>query len=196
MKEYFKKKKDEDNFYTPHYSLISCKAFSDSQKLVLIVMLADLEMNNCVKWCQQTYADKTNKSRDFISKFFALLVNKKLLVPSPDNKVGSRYNTYTFNTKMYELLLTSKKQVKKNKPNMQFESGNLQSQSVNLQSQSVNMQFQSVNLQSTTAHIDNIDSIENTYLYREEERDDGFSPSPSSLSDEEKVDNVLKNINI
>ena len=104
-KKYLKEKKSTEKFYSTPTSILSSKTFTDSQKLVLIVMMADLEMNEAVKWCQNTYADKTGKSRKFINTFMSLCVDKRLLIPSSKNKPGSKNNTYTLNTSMFDKLL-------------------------------------------------------------------------------------------
>ena len=193
MKEYLKKKKSEENFYSTPTSILSSKTFTSDQKVVLVVMMADLEMNGSVKWCQNTYADKTGKSRKFINAFISTCVDKGLVKPSEDNKVGSRNNHYIFNIRMFELLL---------KANNPSKFTTKRKKAVTPEDKAVTPEDKAVTPEDTTCnpggpnllpgvtHIENTDSIENTYLYREEEDDDVRTSSPSSR-DEETLEDFL-----
>ena len=196
MKKYLKDKKSKEHFYSTPTSILSSKTFTDSQKLVIIVMMADLEMNGVVKWCMNTYADKTGTKRNFIVKLFKRMVKYNLLSEGKDNKSGSRYNTFTFNTHVFELLLKS------NKPEA---FGNSTRKPVSQKPKAVSQKPKAVsqehatciseahNLYPRDTHIDSTDSIENTYLYREEEDDDVRTSSPSSR-DQEDLEDFLKEL--
>ncbi len=185
MKDYFKKLKDEHKFYSPISTLISSKTFTSDQKLVLTVMMANLEMNDEVTWCQNTYADKTNKSRNFIVRLFKKFVEVGLLIPDENNKVGYKYNKYKLNTRRFERLLSDN-----NPASLQIKHVVSKPKHVVSKPKPVVSKPKPVVSKPKPVAADyiyrSIDSTESTYLYRKE-ADDGLSPSPSSLSDEEKV---------
>ena len=187
MKDYFKKLKNEYKFYSTPTNILKSEYFTSDDKLLLIVMVADLEMNGRVKWCQQTYADKTGLHRDFVGKRFRLWSEMNLLKPSENNKRGSKYNEYGFNTHMFELMLKKPKPASRSRKKKKTCSSEPQTCSSETQTCS----SEPINMQSPATYIENTDSTESTYLYKEQ-GDDSLSSSPvqREMSDEEMVLNL------
>ena len=162
MKDYFKKLKDEHKFYSPITTLFSSKTFTSDQKLVLTIIQANLEMNGEVTWCQNTYADKTNKSRNFIVRLFKKFVDVGLLIPDENNKVGYKYNKYKLNTRRFERLLSD------NNP-ASLDIKHVVSKPKHVVSKPKHVAADYI--------YRNIDSTESTYLYSEQGEDDSLSSS-------------------
>ena len=71
-------------------------------------MLSDISMNGRVQWCHNTYADKIGKTRHSVLDYFRQLEELQILVPSEDNKKGSKYNTYEFKWQAFKEICNSK----------------------------------------------------------------------------------------
>jgi len=176
MKDYFKKLKDDHKFYSPITTLFSSKTFTSDQKLVLTIIQANLEMNGEVTWCQNTYADKTNKSRNFIVRLFKKFVDVGLLIPDENNKVGYKYNKYKLNTRRFERLLSD------NNP-ASLDIKHVVSKPKHVVSKPKHVVSKPKHVVSKPKHVAadyiyrNIDSTESTYLYSEQGEDDSLSSS-------------------
>lgn len=100
--------KKDGNYYHTYNLLISSTYWKDHFKVLLTVMLSDLSMNGRVQWCHNTYADKIGKTRHSVLDYFRQLEELQILIPSKDNKKGSKYNTYEFKWQVFKELCQSK----------------------------------------------------------------------------------------
>jgi hypothetical protein len=100
--------KKEGNYYHTYNLLISSPYWKDHFKVLLTVMLSDISMNGRVQWCHNTYADKIGKTRHSVLDYFRQLEELQILVPSEDNKKGSKYNTYDFKWHTFKEICNSK----------------------------------------------------------------------------------------
>jgi hypothetical protein len=175
--KHLKKWKDDANFYSTPTDILSTSTFSSDQKLLFIVMMADLEMNGHIKWAQQTYADKTGKTRKYVNAFFKLCVDKKLLTPYEQNKVGSKHNKYQFNLDMFKRMIEIN-----DKRYFQPVTSNDKPVTSNDKPVTSNDKPVTSNDKPVTTgnrYRSNIDRIENTDLYSEEGDDDVKTSPPS-----------------
>lgn len=85
----------DEGEYAPLYPLVLLSNLSDFQKILVSIMLNDINMNGCITWKHETYASKMNASRMGICKQFKVLTSAGILVPYLDNKAGSKNNKFT-----------------------------------------------------------------------------------------------------
>ena len=115
MKEHFKNFRKGQQFYTTYPVLLQSKYFKGNIKVLLVLMLNDLEMNGKVQWCYQTYADKSGTTKVMITEYFRQLVQLNVLVPLESNKIGSRHNKFNFSWPTFLELCKSQPVKKSNK---------------------------------------------------------------------------------
>tara|TARA_R110000765_G_scaffold236267_2_gene339124 strand:- start:9034 stop:9687 length:654 start_codon:yes stop_codon:yes gene_type:complete len=87
----------DEGDYAPMYPIISKSNLHPLEKILVSHICNDIRMNGTVTWKHQTYADKTNTSRQVIYKYFKKFVSIGLLVPHENNKAGSKSNKFDIN---------------------------------------------------------------------------------------------------
>ncbi len=85
--------KDEGD-YAPLFPVVLQSKLTPFKKLLLTLMMNDIQMNGAVTWKQSTYADKMNSDRNVIVRYMKDLIKDGILIPNENNKAGSKNNTY------------------------------------------------------------------------------------------------------
>ena len=113
-KDYFKALRKKEQFYTTYPTLLESKFFKGHIKLVLLLILNDVEMNTTISWSQGTYAKKLGLTRPVVYEMFRRLQELEVITSHDSNKPGKRKNKYDLNWQTF-LQLCKSQAVKKSK---------------------------------------------------------------------------------
>lgn len=90
----------KEKYFKASYALMATKTFNANQKLLLIAMLGDQELNGHINWSQSKYTSKINASRDFVTKFFNYLEFAGILLRLDEERSKHIYNRYKLDLDM------------------------------------------------------------------------------------------------
>lgn len=170
------KKHREDNpgEYGFTYKFITRSKLGPTQKLVLVEMMSDFDMNGQIRWTRQKYKDETGSSYPGVCDVFNFLLLNKVLKPIDGT------SNYSLDFGLLQRKCESNNWVKlpkhQKKTNTEYSKTNTEYSTSNTEYTESNTEYSKSNTEYQ--HIDNIDLKDNKDLYKEGE--DVFKTSSPS----------------